>query len=207
MTAVERYLVRGRAGLAPRRRIGDYAPLPLAATATLLIVLILFTPVLVSTGQPAPGIFTQAELIVDRISGNGTTHLYVHGLGTTSRYSEIWVGIASGFDWFGSGGVPWATLNWSAWTNESEVLSLSILTAENPVAVNVTAYYTSPGGTAWYVGVLAFYVGPGPGPSGEALYSSTQTSGLGLPSAPTPVDNSSLPLTILLPLTASGRAP
>jgi hypothetical protein len=202
--------VLGRAGLGPRRRVGDYAPLPMAAVATLLIVLILFTPVLISTGQPAPGIFTQAELIVDRIGGNNTTHLYVHGVGTTSRYTEIWVGLASGFDWFGAGGVPWARLNWSnwsAWTNETDVLSLSILTTENPVAVNVTAWYVSPGGTAWYVGVLAFYVGPGPGPTGEALYSSTQTPGLGLPSTPTPVDNSSLPLTINLPLTASGKAP
>jgi hypothetical protein len=199
--------VLGRAGSASRRRIGDFAPLPLAAVATLLIVLILFTPVLISTGQPAPGIFTQAELIVDRVPGNAATHLYVHGVGATSRYTEIWVGLASGFEWSGTGGVPWASLNWNAWTNESDVLSLSISTYGDPVAVNVTAYYVSPGGTAWYVGVLAFYVGSGPGPSGEALYSSTQTSGLGLPSTPTPVDNSSLPLTILLPLTASGRAP
>jgi len=199
--------IPGRAQPARRRRIGDFAPLPLAAVATLLIVLILFVPVLISTGQPAPGIFTQAELIVDRISGNGATHLYVHGVGTTSRYTEIWVGLASDFNWSGSGGVPWAHLNWSAWTNQSDVLSLSLMTIENPVAVNVTAYYVSPGGTAWYVGVVAFYVGPAPGSSGDDLYYASQTSGVGLPSTPTPVDNSSLPLTILLPITGSGRAP
>jgi hypothetical protein len=200
--------VPGRAGPASRRRIGDFAPLPLAAVVTLLIVLILFIPVLISTGQPAVGIFTQAELIVDRIPGNGTTHLYVHGVGTTSRYTEIWVGLASGFDWSGSGGVPWASLNWGKWTNKSDVLSLSLSTTENPVAVNVTAYYVSPGGeSADYVGVLAFYVSPATSSTGEVLYSATQTPGLGLPSTPTPVDNSSLPLTILLPITASGSPP
>jgi hypothetical protein len=196
-----------RAGLAPRRRIGDYAPLPLVAVAILLVVLILFTPVLVSTGQPAPGILTQAELIVDRIPGNATTHLYVHGLGTTSRYAQIWFGLAFGFAWSGSGSPAWGQLNWSSWSNESDVISVNLESTQNPVAVNVTAYYVSPGGTAWYVGVVAFFVGSGPGPTGIALYSSTETAGLGLPSAPTPVDNSSLPLTILLPLTASGRAP
>jgi hypothetical protein len=199
-------LVPGLGRPGPRRRVGDYAPLPLVAAATLLIVLILFTPVLLPTGQPAPGILTQAELIVDRIAGNETTHLYIHGLGTTSRYTEIWVGLASGFNWTGTGGVAWANLNWSAWTNESDVLSLSIVTTANPVAVNVTAYYVSPGGCAWYDGIVAFYASLG-GPSGEQLYAATPPSGIGLPFTPVPVDNSSLPLLIPLPLTASGCAP
>lgn len=195
------------AGSPPRGRVGDYAPLPLVAVAILLVVLILFTPVLLPTGgQPAPGIFTQAELIVDRIPGNGSTHLYVHALGTTVRYSEIWLGLAYGFDYSGSGAPSWSSLNWTSWSNESDVLSLSVVSARNPVAVNVTAFYLSPGGCAWYVGIVAFYIGSGPSPTGVALYSATPTSGLGLP-GPTPVDNASLPLTILLPLTASGCVP
>jgi hypothetical protein len=195
----------GGAGLAPRWRLRDYAPLPLVAVAALLVVLILFIPVLISTGQPAPGILTQAELIVDRIPGNATTHLYVHALGTTARYSEIWLGLAGGFDWSGAGTPIWSSLNWTTWWNESDVLSVSVAAAENPVGVNVTAQYVSPGGCARYVGVMAFFVGPAAG-GGDALYSASP-SGLGLPSAPVPVDNSSLPLTILLPLTASGCPP
>jgi hypothetical protein len=192
----------------PRLRLGKYAPLPLFSAAILLVVLILFTPVLLPTGgQPAPGILTQAELIVDRVPGNQTTHLYVHGLGTTARYSNIWVGLAGGFNWSGSGSPNWTALSWTRWSNETDVLSLSVASESDPVAITVTAYYVSPGGTAWYAGVVAFFVGAGPGPTGEALYTATNTSGLGLPSAPTPVDNASLPLTILLPFTSSGSPP
>lgn len=191
-------------GRARRRRIGDYAPLPLVGVAILLIVLILFTPLLLpSGGQPAPGVLTQAELIVDRISGNQTTHFYIHALGTTARYTEIWVGLASGFD-YSTLGTSWTKLNWSTWTNESDVLSVIVSSIENPVALNVTAYYASPGGTAWYVGVVALDVGMGS--TGPALYFATPTPGLGLP-GPTPVDNASLPITILLPLTLSGGPP
>lgn len=197
-------LPKAEGGRARRRRIGDYAPLPLVAVAILLIVLILFTPLLLpSGGQPAPGVLTQAELIVDRISGNQTTHFYIHALGTTARYTEIWVGLASGFD-YSTLGTSWARLNWSTWTNESDVLSVIVSSIENPVGLNVTAYYTSPGGTAWYVGVVALYVVTGS--TGPTLYFATPTPGLGLP-GPTPVDNTSLPLTILLPLTPSGGPP
>jgi hypothetical protein len=193
-----------RTAIAPRRRIRDYAPLPLVAVAVLLVVLILFTPELISTGQPVPGILTQAVLIVDRIPGNATTHLYVHAYGTTARYSEIWVGLAMGFNWSGSGSPNWSSLSWSSWSNETDVLSVSVASTQNPLGVNVTAQYVSPGGCARYVGVVALFVGPVTG-GGEALFSASP-SGLGLP-APVPVDNSSLPLTILLPVTASGCPP
>ena len=74
----------------------------------------------------------------------------------------------------------------------------------NPVAVNITAYYASSGGTATYIGILAFAIGSGP--SGANLYAASSTSGITVPSSIS-VDNSSLPLPILLVQGSSGSLP
>lgn len=192
-----------RSRLARARR---YAPMPLVAVAVLLVVLILITPALLSSGQPAPGILTQAELVVDRLPNNATMHFYVHGLGTTVRYQEIWVGLSSDFGWDGRGSVNWTGLNWTTWQNDSNVIETSLSTRENPVAVNVTAYYVSPGGNAWYVGVIAFFVTLTS--STPQLYlASGGSHSVAIPSSPVTVDNSSLPLPITLTLAAHGAPP
>jgi hypothetical protein len=183
------------------RRLRRYAPLPLVAVTVLLLVLILITPVLISTGQPAPGILTQADLIVDRVSGNGTMHFYVTGVGTTTRYTSIWVGVAIGFNWTATGPVPWSKLNWTNWQNESDVITVVVATTANPVALNVTAYYVSPGGSAVYAGIVAFYVSISPG--SEVLNSASATSGVTVLGSQ-PVDNSTLPYPIPLAKVASG---
>jgi len=190
----------------PRRleRLAAYAPLPLVAVAVLLVVLILITPVLVSTGQPAPGILTQAELVVDRLPNNPIMHFYVHGLGATVRYARIWFGLAGGFNWSGSGAVPWSRLNWSTWQNASDILAVTANATANPIAVNITAFYQSSAGSAWYAGVLAFYVSSGT--SGEALNFASDTSGIVIPGS-VAVGNSTLPLPITLATVSPGGPP
>jgi len=190
----------------PRRleRMSRYAPLPLVAVTVLLVVLILITPVLISTGQPAPGILTQAELIVDRLPNNGTMHFYVHGFGATVRYATIWIGLSEGLNWTATGHVPWKTINWTLWQNESDVLVASVSSDQNPVAINITAFYASSGGNAWYAGVLAFYVGGSS--SGEVLNSASETSGVVVPGA-IAVGNSTLPLPITLATVSRGGPP
>ena len=190
----------------PRRleRLSRYAPLPLVAVTVLLVVLILITPVLVSSGQPAPGLLTQAELVVDRLPNNDTVHFYVHGLGTTVRYATIWIALAGPFNWTGSGTVPWKSLDWSTWQNRSYVLAASLDSDRNPVAINITAYYASAGGTAWYAGVIAFYAGSGA--SGQVLTVASDTPGVAVP-ATIPVDNSSLPFPIPLATVSPGGPP
>ncbi|MGD0249615.1 MAG: hypothetical protein ABSB97_01810 [Thermoplasmata archaeon] len=178
--------------------------MPFVGATVLLVVLILLTPTLLSISSTGPGVLTQAELIVDRISGNNSSHFYVRGYGSTVRYAGIWIGVATDFAWSGSGSPPWANLTWTTWWNDSDVVTLGFTSLANPVAVNVTAYYTSSGGTAIYVGILAFVVGPGPG--GPTLYAASLTSGISVPSS-TPVDNNSLPLPVLLAVGSSGSPP
>lgn len=190
----------------PEGRFRRYAPLPFVAISVLLVVVILVTPVLVSEGQPAPGILTQAELIVDRISGNGTLHVYVRGLGSTVRYAEIWFGSSTNFSWSGAGTPPWASMGWSTWTNLTFVLGAFFASSANPVAVNVTAHYVSAGGSASYTAVVAFFVGPSPSGGGISLFAASPTPGLAV-AASTPVGNATLPLTILMPETSSGGVP
>jgi len=188
-----------------RRYWGRYAPTPFVGAAVLLFVLILLTPVLISSGQPAPGVLTQAELIVDRVAGSSVTHFYVRALGSTVRYAGIWVGVDENFSWSAAGSPPWSSLNWTTWWNSSEVVSFGFALYGNPVAVNITAFYESPGGTATYIGVLAFFVGTGSS-GGPDLFAASSTSGIAVPSS-TSIDNSSLPLPILLVQGSSGSLP
>jgi hypothetical protein len=180
-----------------RERIGRLFPAPLAAVAIFLVALIILTPVLQSNGQPAPGILTQADLVVDRVPGSNVTHFYVHGVGTTVRYSEMSIEVASGFAW--TGGYPSGPLNWTVGANATDSLAIVFETTYDPVAVNVTAYYTASGGSAYYVGLIVFYVAPGGG--GTDLVLASGTPGLAVPSS---VAFSDLPYTIALPNVGGG---
>ncbi|HXY11985.1 MAG TPA: hypothetical protein VEJ85_00610 [Thermoplasmata archaeon] len=191
----------------PPGRLGTYAPWPLLGIAVLLIVLIIFTPQLVSnTRQPTPGILTQAELVVDKTTSNASIHFYVWALGETIRYSSITVGVATEFNWTGMTTAPFGKLNWTSWHNGSEVLSVIFATTENPVALNITVHYVSPEGTAWYVGLFAFYVASTTPTGSEVLYSQSGTSGVAVES-PLTVSNDSLPDVILLHSAGSGSSP
>jgi hypothetical protein len=165
----------------------------------LLIALIVFTPVLVSSSrhQPGPGILTQAELVVDKIPGNATLHFYVWALGEEIRYDEMRIGVAVAFNWTGTSVLNWSRLNWTDWHNGTDVLSEIVASSANPVALNISAYYVSPSGSAWYVGVIAFYVAVTAPPGGESLYSASDTSGVAV-SSPLAVSNDTLPAVILL---------
>jgi hypothetical protein len=167
--------------------------------AILLGVLIVLTPVLTASGQPAAGsIFSQAELIVDTLPGNATTHFYVLGLGTTARYSVIRLGFSYGFNW--TGVFPAGNLHWTDWQNASGVLSVSGVTDKDPFAVNVSALYTANGVSALYVGVFAIDVGVPVGSTTDTLTVVSDTAGID--SFSTPVTN--LPILITLSNVGTG---
>jgi hypothetical protein len=177
----------------PDGRLAGLFPGPLVGIALLLAMLILLTPILTSNGQPAAGsIFSQAELIVDQAPGSATTHFYVRALSSTARFSEIRLSLASGFPW--TGGFPSGRLNWSDWQNASEVVSVSAMTNETPVAVNVSALYTANGASAYYVGLLAMEVTTPSGSSTAVLTVVSATSGIS--GFSTPVSNLPLPITL-----------
>lgn len=188
-------------------RLSAYAPLPLVGVAALLVVLIVFTPLLVlNTREPTPGILTQAELVVDKQVDNSTMHFYVWALGETIRYATIDVGLATSFGWAGNTTfAAWGNLTWRQWFNGSDVLSVIASSPANPVALNITAHYVSPSGSAWYVGVLVFYVWSSSPPGSESLISQSGTAGVAVT---TPLDVSSdLPVDILLHDAGSGATP
>jgi len=189
----------------PPGRLGVYAPWPLVGVTVLLIALIVFTPQLAANShQPGVGILTQAELVVDKTSGNSVLSFYVWALGEEIRYEYIDIGLAVSFNWTGNTSVSWSTLKWSTWHNGTEVLSEIVHTTENPVALNISAYYTSPSSSTWYVGVFAFYVAVST--ASETLYSATETSGVAVTS-PLAVSNDTLPVAILLQNVGMGGGP
>ena len=195
----------------PRRppgRLGVYAPWPLVGVTVLLVALIVFTPQLLSIGSrhPGVGILTQAELVVDKIPGNATFHFYVWALGEEIRYDVINVGVATLFNWTGTTAVNWSAINWTEWHNGTNVLSVIVSSTANPVALNISAFYSSPstGSSTWYVGVFAFYVSVSSG--GESLYSTSPTPGVAVPPPGYSVSNG-LPDPILLHNAGPGGAP
>lgn len=192
----------------PPGRLGMFAPWPLVGVTVLLVALIIFTPQLVTNGhQPAVGILTQAELVVDKVVGNSTFHFYVWALGEEVRYNQINIGVNGSLNWTGTTSIVWSNLTWNRWYNGTDVLSEIVSSTDNPVALNISAYYYSPSTSsgAWYVGLFAFYVGGTPS-SGENLYSYSPTPGV----AVTPilsVSNSTLPAEIFLRNAGSGGGP
>ena len=167
-------------------RWGAYAPLPFVGATALLLVLIVLTPSLISLGEPAPGILTQAEFGVDRAPVAALLHFYIRPLGATVRYAGIWIGVdenASDFNnWTGSGSIDWARLRYDRFLNGTDVVLLGFNTTANPVAVNVTACYASANGDELYQGELAFYTTTGLSAS-DRLYAATDTAGVTVPSS------------------------
>jgi len=158
-------------------RLEGMFPGPLVGAALILALMIVVTPILTASGQPAAGsIYSQAELIVDGQPGNATTHFYVRGLGTTARYEEMNLSFAFGFNWTGS--FPLGRLNWTDWLNASEILSIDASVTGNPVAVNVSALYSANGVSARYVGLFAMEVGVPAGSSVDTLTVVSHTPGI-----------------------------
>ncbi|MGI0071942.1 MAG: hypothetical protein ACRECT_07780 [Thermoplasmata archaeon] len=183
-------------------RLGQYFPLPFVSATLLLVALILLTPVLYANGQPAAGsVLSQAELVIDALPGNSSTHFYVHGLSTTARYAEIRMGFVTDFNW--TGAFPGGPLNWTNWTNGTSVLSVTNEIGRGPVAVNVTALYSANGVNAYYVGLVAVDLGTPPGSSTDTLTVVSGTSGIaGFSTAVT-----NLPVPIPLVDVGSGGGP
>jgi hypothetical protein len=168
-------------------------PWPFVGISVVLGVLVLVTPVLINSGPPAPGsLFTQADLIVDRVPSGSTTNLYLHAASDTVRYASIAIGIATGFTFNGS--YPPGPLSWT-WTNGSNLLELSLEVSGTTFAVNISATYVS-GGTAVYEALLAFGLSNGSsGPQLGIAVDSALTPGVAAPAFALVAD---LPLSIAL---------
>jgi hypothetical protein len=172
-------------------------PIPLVGATAILLVLIVFTPILFSSGPPAAGTFqTQGELIIDRVPGNGSTDFYVHAVGSTVRYAEIAVALSVNFSW--SGACPGPSVRWGTWGNRSNVLEESLTTRTDPVVVRATATYTAGGSTANYSAEVAFEATGG-------VFSAVACYGATPPTTPQPV--ASLPLVLFLQDWGSGAPP
>ena len=171
-------------------------PTPLVGAATILLVLILLTPVLINSGVPAAGtIFTQAELIVDHPGGSSATHFYLHAIGNV-RYAELSIGFARNYDW--DHPPPIQALVWGNWTNGTDLVEISAATLHTTVAVNVSAYYaTAHEGNAWYVAILGFEV------VDNTMFLRSYTTGVDVPRSVS-LSGAQLPLPILLSDIGSG---
>lgn len=134
-------------------RLGAVAPVPFVGTATILVALIVFTPVLLATG-PSP-LAVQAELTVYRPVGSTTTEFAVHAFDPEVPYRWLNLSLGTGFHW--SGSCPSAKLNWS-YANETNELVASLEANTGPVVVNATAVYDQGGSRTDYAGALAFQV-------------------------------------------------
>ncbi|HYA57472.1 MAG TPA: hypothetical protein VEH57_03290 [Thermoplasmata archaeon] len=183
------------------RPLGALFPWQLVGVAVLLLALVVFTPVLLSSGTTP--FLTRAELVVDRTAGGNTTNFYVHAIGATVRYQRISMAVATDFNW--TGGYPSGALLWAGWQNGTDVVELSLFTIDLPVALFVEATYSGSSSTTTYAGLLAFTITSLGLPS-ETLDTavSSTTSGVSVPST---VLISNLPVTILLPVFTGGGLP
>jgi hypothetical protein len=169
-----------------------WVPWPFVGVSVVLGVLVLVTPVLIGSGPPAAGsLFTQADLVVDKVTAGSTTNFYLHAASDTVRYTSISLGIATDFTYNGS--FPSGPLAWN-WTNGTDLLEVSVQVPGSSIAVNVTATYVS-GGTAVYEGLLAFGVSNGPSGQVLGIAVGSLTPGVGAPSSALVAD---LPLSIAL---------
>jgi hypothetical protein len=180
------------------RDLGRFFPIPLVGTVVLLLALIVLTPSLIAAGGPPPAgsLETEAELIVDRVAGNATTHFYIHGLGLV-RYQSITVALGTNTTWPPPSSPSAIRWNPASWWNDS----LAVVTSSpiDPVAINITALYVdSMGARIWFLGVFVFHV------SGDTVYVAALLSGAtSIP--PTPL--ASLPLPIILLASSTGNPP
>ncbi|MGA7861434.1 MAG: hypothetical protein WCB19_06215 [Thermoplasmata archaeon] len=169
---------------------------PFIGVVVLLVLLIILTPNLFSSGSA--GLQTRAQLIVERAAPDGNTSFYVESIGTSTLYQSIAVGLAPlpGWPYTGTS----SELRGWAWTNATETLALIATSATNPVALNVTVKYTNPSGvTTEYVGVYGFDLNE----TTLRLQSVNLLPGASAPPPSTPLAD--LPIFLLLAIqTASG---
>jgi hypothetical protein len=184
-----------------RGRLGRYAPVPFVGAATLLVALIVFTPVLFS-GGPSP-ITVQARLTVDRVVSGNETHLYVGSLGGDVRYLSINLSIGTGFNW--SGGCPTTVAHWTNATG-TQVIELGGVANATTAVVFASATYVDHGSTTIYAGELALNITHDGAPNEAMLMAacSSSTPGFGPPTS-WPV--SDLPLSVLLVNYGAGGPP
>jgi hypothetical protein len=169
-------------------------PIPLVGTAVVLVALLLVTPILFESGPPAPGTYqVQAELIVS--VGTAGTEFNVRPVGATVSYESITIGAASDFTW--SGTCPSSGLHWTTWQNSTDTTGDILWLTWGTMAMNITATYSTAGGTAIYAAKLAFNVSGGTF-SSAACYGAT-------PVGTQPVSN--LPMELLLKDWGAGGPP
>lgn len=176
--------------MTPDRGARRFFPIPLVGAAAILVVLIVLTPILIGSGVPAAGtIFTQAEVIVDYPGTNATSYYYLHAIGNV-RYTMLSIGIAENYVWDHPPPIP--SLIWGNWTNGTDLVAIGAMSSGNPVALNVSAYYsTAKEGSAWYVAIIAFEV------VGNTLFFRSYTSGVDVPRS-VALSGSQQPIAILL---------
>jgi len=169
---------------------------PFIGVVVLLVVLIILTPNLFSSG--GAGLQTRAQLIVERAAPDGNTTFYVESIGTSTLYQSITVGLAPLPTWPYTG--TSSELRGWTWTNASEALVLIATSARNPVAINVTVKYANPSGVPTeYVGVYGFDLNE----TTLTLQSVNLLPGASAPPPSTPLAD--LPIFLLLAIqTASG---
>lgn len=174
------------------RRYAELFPWPFVAISVLLVVVVLLTPSLLSTGggAGAGSIEAQAELVVDQVPGAAPLHFYVQGFGMV-RYASIAIAWTTALGW-----PPPASAAGLSWMNRSVAngtLVLAVTVPGTPVAVNVTAVYVdSTGLRVWYSGIYAFHL------AGDTLFTVDLAPGATAVS-PTAVSN----LPIAFPLAGS----
>lgn len=144
-------------------RLGAVAPVPFVGAATLLVALIVFTPVLLATG-PSP-FAVQAELSFYRAGGSSVTEVFVEGVDPHVAYRWLNLSLGSGFSWTGT--CPSSVADWS-YTNETNATVVAVFSGANRVLVNVTAVYLQASGRTVYAGEVAVEI-TGQNTSAESL--------------------------------------
>ncbi len=176
-------------------------PIPLVGVAVILALLILLTPVLVSPGGGAGGLLAQADLVVDHPPNSFTTYFDVRAVGVV-RYAEIRIGLNQDY----APNTPGNMIRWTSWENATNETSLSVSTAQESVAVNVSVYYIpSSGPGVWYYGILACYYNF----EQVTLTLTPLTGGMAVPTGPisTTTGSHTLPLAVALAYQGSGGPP
>ncbi len=174
----------------PADPLGRYAPAPFVAASAVLVLLIVFTPVLLSTG-PSP-LLTQGELTIDRVAGQNWTKFWVMPLDPHAvLYRSITLAVGTGFSWNGT--CPTSPLSWST-TSDTQTHALSVNTTADPVVVNATAVYAMGAGRTVYAGEYAFdVVNPGgPSPTMLMVPCTSATPGATVPEPSVAVTNASI---------------
>jgi len=178
-------------------RLGAVAPVPFAGTATILVALIIFTPVLMAIG-PSP-LAARAELVIYRVVSSSTTDFYVHGVGPDVPYSEVALYLGTGP--IGVGSCPTARLNWTG-MSQANTLGVSVTTNATRLVVNVTAVYGTGASKTVYAAEIAFaIVHVGASDEGLDMAVCPSTPGVTVPSS---WSTANLPLAVLLGNFGSG---